>query len=386
MNARKWFGAWIAPTAIVLLLVGSVTMAAPRGGNSPNDEILARLDDIDAQLTGLNTKLATVETKLGCSIDEFLDPSANCTQNPATTSVSFCISQGRVGELSMAWDAELYAEVKAGAGWTLGPWGEMKGSAEVPLFLGGFIPLPTEAAVSGSAGLGRGLDICFEVPIQPSATDIADVDNIVRGINSQTSDKFRNRLSRIIAFADRRAPNVTTSTGAFTRFDTSDPEGDEYEFERLDDAMERFMAGQFQLPTDGPLGILKDPIIQDLRVSLGVPAPLQQLLDDPDAILGRLPGPIDVANACQSFGISGPLRSRFAGLASHCDRFDRLSSLGDTIATYERIEQINNLLSDLPDEIIFGVGDILPNVNAPGLPQPRPPGSRVCQTFPRLCR
>jgi hypothetical protein len=50
------------------------------------------------------------------------------------------------------------------------------------------------------------------------------------------------------------------------------------------------------------------------------------------------------------------------------------------------VDRINSLLADLPDEVIFGVADVLTSVNTAKLPAPRPPGSAICNTFPRLCR
>jgi len=78
--------------------------SAPAAGGQMG-EILAKLD-------ALNAKLDRVEKRLGCPIDEYV--AGTCTDSPAGISVTYCISQGRSGELAGKWAVEPKVAVEGG--------------------------------------------------------------------------------------------------------------------------------------------------------------------------------------------------------------------------------------------------------------------------------
>src|SRR5512134_1561161 len=94
-----------------LALVGITVGAAPPAGvpaGGQMDAILTKLDELSA-------KLDRVEKRLGCPLDEYI--AGTCTDNPAGLSVTYCISQGRAGELAGKYAIEPKAKVEAGARW-----------------------------------------------------------------------------------------------------------------------------------------------------------------------------------------------------------------------------------------------------------------------------
>lgn len=351
--------------------------SAPAAGGQMG-EILAKLD-------ALNAKLDRVEKRLGCPIDEYV--AGTCTDSPAGISVTYCISQGRSGELAGKWAVEPKAKVEVGGSWDVALLGRLEGDVSFPLFTPlplPPIPIPTELAVAGSASLGRGFDICVEIPLQVAAADATILDSIVRGMNPSTLDtKYQRRLTRLLNYANRRVPEPVTSTSV----KSAALAADDFDLDVLDDAMERFNAGAFQQP-DGPLGLFKDPVIQDLRNTLELPEPVQIVLDDPDLLFESMPtaSAANPAQLCDKLKLSGAIANRAPAITNLCSLLGSMPSFDVASRAFGTVHQINTLLADLPDEIIFGVADILPDVNTPKLPAPRPPGSTVCNIFPRLCR
>jgi hypothetical protein len=235
--------------------------------------------------------------------------------------------------------------------------------------------------------LGRNFDICIEVPLfaadhAAGGEPIADaevIDRIVRQINEPPAigpasrSKFQRRLGRLANYSIFRVPGTNRFGAAAAQASTSDlarVTGDdgESEFDSVEDAIDRLMSGDWQIPDNGgPLAVLKSPIVDDLRMVLEVPDPVQHLIDDPDAILGAvfanglLSGKAagleakantdlapDEMAVCNAFGLNADLRSRFANVAVYCDQFSKLPSFEQTTGVFDIIDKIKSIIDKLP--------------------------------------
>jgi hypothetical protein len=371
--------------AVLACLVYATAVGA--AGKPPGVSAGGTMGDILAKLDEISAKLDKLEKRLGCPIDEYV--AGTCTDNPASTSVTYCIHQGRSGELGAKWAVEPKAKVEAGGSWDVVALGRLEGDMTVPVipFVGPYpipIPIPTELALGGSASLGKGFDICVQVPLAAAPTDASILESIVKGMNPPSADtKYQKRLHRVLNYANLRVPNpVATKSATVASLGV-----DDLDLDRADDAMDRFMNGEFQ-PNDGPVGILKDPIVADLRDSLELPASVQLVLQDPEALFGMLPD-VDFANPgqmCGSLGLNGAIASRAPVIGKVCGRLASLPTFDSVSTAFDAVHEIDGLIKDVPDAVILGVGDILTSVNSSKLPATRPPGSTVCNIFPRLCK
>jgi hypothetical protein len=363
------------------ILADAGTPLAKRRTTSPNDgkanaDILDRLDAISA-------KLDRLEKVLGCPIDDYLAGTAGCEdKSPASVSVTYCISQGRSGELAGKWAAEFKSKVEGGAGWPNVLVAKLGGELNLPVYV-----FPTEIAVGGSASLGRNFDICVQIPLQAANADAGVIDRIVRGMNPSALDtKFQRRLTRLLSYADRRVPEPAPSAGAKSATIASA----DIDLDVVDDAMERFQAGQFQVP-NGPLGLFNDPVIQDLRNALDLPEPVQQVLDDPEVLFEQLPSvsPSNPARMCDTLQLSGRIANRSPAVANLCNLLGSLPSYEVVSTAFDTVHRVNDLVENVPDEVVLGVGEILKEKVDDKLPAPKP-GSTFCNiagsVFKRLCK
>jgi len=358
----------------------SLKRAKPPYYRNPNEEILVRLDEI-------NAKLDRLEKVLGCPIDDYLKGTEGCEdKNPSSVSVTYCISQGRSGELAGKYAIEPKGKLEVGAGWPNVAHGKLDGEMNFPMVAFSVLPIPTEIAVGGSATLGRNFDICVEIPLQAATADAGVIDRIVRGMNPAALDtKYQRRLTRLLNYADRRVPEPSPTAGA----KSATIAAADLDLDVVDDAMERFQAGQFQVP-DGPLGLLKDPVIQDLRNGLELPESVQQVLDDPEILFEHLPSisASNPAQMCNTMGLSGRIANRSPAAANLCNLLGGLPKYEVVRTAFDTVHRVNDLVENVPDEVVIGVGEIL-DVAKPKLPPPKP-GSVFCNiagsVFKRLCK
>jgi hypothetical protein len=227
------------------VLFGIATHVAPAAGQSVTKR---QLDEVLEKLDHLSAKLDKVTKRLGCPIDEYV--AGTCTDNPAGTTVTYCITQGRSGEVAGKYAIEPKATAKVGARWDIAALGAIEGELSFPLLLPVVpIPVPTEIAIGGSATHGRGFDICVEIPLRAATKDAATLDRIVKDMNPSSDTKYQRRLTCLLNYASLRVPSA--SRVAATKSEAA--VADDLDLDLLDDAMERFSAGQFQ-HSDGPLG------------------------------------------------------------------------------------------------------------------------------------
>lgn len=330
-------------------------------------------------------KLDRIERRLGCPLADYLDDT--CPYSPADTTATFCISQGREGAVGVDWAINPYIDVELGVGWPNVLWAKADGHAEAPIPLSPISPLFTELGIGGTASHGRNFDICIEVPLEAfneavgpeGISDEQVIDNIVRQINFQRNhnpddpgkSKFQRRLGRLANYAIFRVPGTTRretplsaqSQMSVLALDTGDD--GESEFDTIDEAIENFMSGNWQMPSNGgPVAFLKSPMVDDFRKVLEVPAPVQQAIDDPDLIIGAVfdtgfmqgnatmsasdSSTPDTAAMCDAFGLNAELRSRFAGVAEYCSQFERLPTFDQTTGIFGIVDWIRARVQALP--------------------------------------
>lgn len=319
-------------------------------------------------------KLDRIERRMGCPLEDYL--AGECPYSPADTTATFCISQGREGGVDVEFGAEANADYKLGVGWPNVGWAEAIGNVEHPVILPPFIPIPTELNLTGAASLGRNMDICIEVPLIASEvpgpveliSDAEVIDRVLRQINEPAfpgafeKSKFQRRLGRLANYAIVRVPGTNRFQLATIASDQTalaammDDDG-ESEFDLVENAIDRLMSGEFELPTDGgPLALLKSPIVQDLAMVLEIPAPARTVLADPDRVIGRmfefasLPGGAGVqgqfvsgAAFCDRIGLNGELRARFPSVDNFCGLLSSLPSFGQTTGIFDLVARLPSL-------------------------------------------
>lgn len=379
----------IVKAAMALVAVFASVTAVANHKDGHTSEGVGQIDTAQYNCNGLGAtecmlmKLDRIERKIGCPLEDYLDDS--CPYSPVDTTATFCISQGREGGIGAGWSVIPYMEGELGVGWPSVGWGKLTAKVENPLFLGPF-PIPTELTIAGSASLGRNLNICIDVPLLAAdhiaggetISDEEMIDRIVRNINTPAFDgpmsrsKFQRRLSRLANYAIARVPGTnrfefSTQQAHMTGLARVMDDDGESEFDALENAIDQLMSGDWKIPKDGgPLAILKSPMVDELRMVLEVPDPVQQVIDDPDMVLGlvfsaasgnssptaaglagfqALPAP---AAVCDAFGFNSEIRTRFPGVDQFCGLFSQLPSFDQVTGIFGIVDLIMARVNSLP--------------------------------------
>jgi hypothetical protein len=330
-----------------------------------DSEILERLDTLQATVDALTTNMTQVHTAVraapigqrACTVQEVIDQ--NLTDCDATlmpdgvaTSTTFCIDQRRSGQLGTSFKIEPGIEVEIGGGWPNAIWGKLTGKAIIPpvIPVGAVpIPLPNELHASGDMSLGRGLSICVDVPISTLEPDqIAQIHDLVRGVND--GGKYVRRTGRVLNYAAVRTPVASRTFSAANAYDSGKPmfEGADDSFDIADAAVDRLIDGEFLQPQNG-LMLFQDPVFQDLIGALDVPTPAIDIINDPDRVLGifNTIGQSNIANTCQTMGITDESRARFPALANQCDRFGIYPNISRSLNSANTLVNVQSSLSSL---------------------------------------
>jgi hypothetical protein len=342
-------GKTLARAAILVIgmMLGSFSVVSCAPSYADNDNrklnlILERLDAIDAQMADTKAQLATQSAQL----TQAAGPSATA---------SFCISQGRGLELGAGYGVAIKSEADLGAGWPNVLKVDANGKIEFPA---GF--LPTEAKVGIAGNLGRGMDICVDVPVMLTPEDQARLTQIESDINVKTGNgffaqgKFQRRAGRIINYAAVRVPgNQRTAllqrkmqlTGQFEMAQSDDEA--ESEFDRADDAAEGLLDSGLSAGSKG-FSLFGDGKIRELLATMDLPVGVSNVLNEPEQILDQLPdlkggkGPV----SCDELGISADIRARRPRVDALCNR---LTDLPDFDRTTSAVDAANDLFEGLQD-------------------------------------
>lgn len=319
---------------------------------------LAKLEaKMDRILGDLDTVLGDLDTVLGDleRIEKKIDG--------PTTSATFCISQGRGLELAGEWAVGLEAEVSVGIGWAAGFDGNATGEVDIPLvpviplpvppFAVPLPPIPTEGKIEVAGGLGRGTDICVELPVILSEKEENRLHQLALDINAEEEGKFQRRTSRILNYANLRVNGVDLFSNAQRNGPiSSNAEQDvENEFDRADAAGDSLLDGGFGEMFEG-LDVFRDNNIRELLATLEIPVEVSGFMNDPERGFGRLPGfEGDGSPLCGDAGIS-------LGMRGNNERLDRLCTRLENLPTFDRLRNADDRIEDAIAEVLNNVNKV----------------------------
>lgn len=338
--------------AVVSFVIAVLSCESNSNSVAADPEVLARLDTIDQTLATLQASVDSLQTSVSsvqaavapaggarqCTLEEFIDnslPDGTCdkSQFPEGVGVSttYCIDQGWGLELGGAYKLEANYDVDAGAGWPNVLWGKITGKAKTSVFSTTVGVWPSEIAAGASTGLGRGLSICVDVPMTLTQDQVNLIRDLVFGVN-QSDGTYSRRTNRLLNYAARRTPvaeatpfpNQLNKMGGLSAMAMA-PEDDDNAFDLVDDAIERFVNGQFNRPTNA-VTLFQDPVFTDLASSLELPSQIRDGIADPARVFEVL-RPINagnIANTCNEMGFDANLRARFPNLDTQCLRLAQL--------------------------------------------------------------
>lgn len=323
-------------------------------------QILAKLDALEAKIDSLTQSLGQVHTAVRaaptgsrpCTVQEVIaqtlaDCDATLIPEGVSPSTTYCINQGRSGQLGGTFKVETEGRLELGGGWPNAIWGKITGHAKFPAAAAN-IPIPNELAASGSMSLGRGLSLCVGIPITTlDAVQVAQIHDLVRGVN-ENGGKYARRTGRVLNYAARRTPVAVASLGTSDRSAKPYFEDEDDSFDIADAAIERMIDGDFQVGGNGAR-LFSDPVFQDLIASLDVPLPAVDTIVDPERIFGILNtiGQSNIASTCDVMGISSDSRARFPALANQCARFGIYPNINNSLNAFDFVTQVRSRVNSM---------------------------------------
>jgi hypothetical protein len=300
-----------------------------------NSELLAKLNAIEAKIDTLTGKVDAVQTTVlttsapagKCSLQEVIDQNyANCDPGmipeDVAATTTYCIAQERSGEIGAQYAVGLNTDIDLGAGWPNVVWGKVTAKLETPVPSPLAVPYPNEVAASGSMSLGRGLEICVDIPIVELEPDqIAQIHDLVRGVN-EGQGTYSRRTGRLLNYAARRTPIAVVSKASVSANSKVATEDADNAFDVADAAIEKLLAGDFQ-PISSGSQMFSDPVFQDLVSALELPTPVVDTIFDPERTFDALKiiRQSEMADVCNTMGISATSVARSPALANQCARF-----------------------------------------------------------------
>jgi hypothetical protein len=320
----------------------------------------AQLDVIETKIDALTADLAAIQTAMqvppgadrACTIEEVMDQNySSCNQDRVpegvSTSSSYCISQGRAGQLGGTYKIEPETRLELGGGWPNAIWGKVTGHAKAPAAIGG-VPVPNEFSAGGSMSLGRGLNICVDIPFAAlDAAQVAQIHDLVRGVN-ETAGKYYRRTSRVINYAARRTPIAEANPLLGAGYSKPRFEDDDDSFDIADTAIDSLIDGNFQSGRQGAL-LFSDPIFQDLIASLDVPLPLVDTINDPERIFEIFDtiGQSNIASTCDVMGITAESKARSPALNNQCARFGLYPNINNSLNALDFVADVRDRVNSM---------------------------------------
>lgn len=300
-----------------------------------NSDLLAKLNAIEAKIDALTGTVDQVQTTVlttsapagTCSLQEVIDQNyASCDPGKIPEDVAatatYCIAQERSGELGAQYAVGLNTDIDLGAGWPQVVWGKVTAKLETPVPSPIALPYPNEVSAAGSMSLGRGLEICVDIPIHAlEPSQITQIHDLVRGVN-EGQGTYSRRTGRLLNYAARRTPVAVANKASANVSGKLEIEDADDAFDIADAAIEKLLAGDFQPVSSGP-EMFSDPIFQDLIGALELPTPVTDTILDPERIFDALKiiRQSEMANVCNTMGISASSVSRSPALSNQCARF-----------------------------------------------------------------
>lgn len=289
--------------------------------NNQQYDIITRLDSIDSRLTSIE----------GCGTQDYLDGLCDPGELPSDMAVTttFCTEQGRGLELSASYGVQTNVEVELGAGWPSVGWVKGTDKLNVPGVIAiGPVPivLPSDVSGTGAVNIGSGLEICVDLPIEPTDEQKLMIADLLEGVNVKQGlqAKYNRRTNRLLNFAALRTPLAAPTLPVLgtAKSNISFIEDTDDAFDIVDDAVERFMSDGFQ-PNGSAARIMGDPIFSDLASSLDLPQQVRNMITDPQHIFNNVQQ-VSLANSCAKLGFDGAARGRFPEINKLCNRIEGL--------------------------------------------------------------
>ena len=327
-------------------------------------QILAKLDALDAKIDALTASMNTVEVSVRggtgatrpCTIEEVINANyTDCDQNKlpdgVSTATTYCINQGRAGQLGGAFKIEPDGVAELGGGWPNAIWGKITANVKFPpaVTVGPVpIPIPNEITAGGAVSLGRGLNICVGIPV--NALDAGQMDQIhdlVRGVN-ETGGKYNRRTGRVINYAARRTPIAEATLTASDYSSKPYFEDDDDSFDIADAAIESLIDGEFLGSGRGAM-MFSDPVFLDLAASLDVPVPMLDTIQDPERVFDifQTIGQSNIASTCDVMGISAGSRARSPALANQCARFSLYPNINNALNSLDFVVDVRSRVNSM---------------------------------------
>ena len=346
---------------IAVLCLSYTLFSCSNSVQSQSDpQIAAQLDVLEAKIDALTATLATVRTAVQavpvndrpCTIQEVIDENyTECDQDRVpegvSTASSYCINQGRSGQLGGVYKLEPEGRAELGGGWPNAIWGKITGHIKFPVAAGN-IPLPNEVTAGGAVSLGRGLNICVGIPFTAlDAGQVAQIHDLVRGVN-QTEGKYYRRTGRVINYAARRTPVAQASLRANDYNAKPYFIDDDDSFDIADAAIESLIDGDFQVAGSGPL-LFSAPVFRDLAASLDLPVPTIDPIHDPERIFEILQtiGQSNIAATCDVMGITSGSRVRSPALDNQCARFGLYPNINNSLNALDFVAEVRGRVNSM---------------------------------------
>lgn len=346
---------------IAVLCVSYTLFSCADSAQSQADpQVLAKLDVLEAKIDALTASMTEVQTAVRgapgsdrpCTIQEVIDEDyTNCDQDKVpdgvSTASSYCINQGRSGQLGGGFKLEPEGRTELGGGWPNAIWGKITGHIKFPVAIGN-IPLPNEITAGGNVSLGRGLNICVGIPFTALDTaQVAQIHDLVRGVN-ETEGKYYRRTGRVINYAARRTPIAEAGLAANDYHAKPYFEDADDSFDIADAAMESLIDGNFQVGGNGAL-LFSDPVFQDLIASLEVPLPAVDTINDPERIfeMFKTIGQSNIATTCDVMGITAGSRARSPALDNQCARFGLYPNINNSLNALDFVADVRTRVNSM---------------------------------------
>ena len=324
--------------------------------------VTMKLSQIESQLTSQQQQLTELQQEtIPCTPDRYRSGVCGEGNLPFDLVVSICGSLSGEATIEGKYAVDSRTSVQGGVGWKevldvdITVEAGMPGAVVIP---GTPIPVifPSEIAASAGGSVGLGMDGCIEGIKIPIGKNID-----------------RDRVLALIAKLENGAQQIQASL-----LDALD---NAYNTEAIANALAaKDVLASVEFNGDDPLSVFTSNEVLQLANLLPAGERMNRLVTNPGDMIPN----IDPFNfrLCDSFQNSPVLNEKMNNVCSFVS--NDLPQFGVVSGAFEKIDDLNKLMLDLPETIEFIISDIMPDVST--LPSPLPPTSRFCQRFPRLCR
>lgn len=367
----KFLMYWKTIFSVILISISGNTLAASsNNGTGGIPQVLEQLELVSSQLSQVQLQLDNQQRQLTelqqetipCTPDRYRNDLCGEGNLPFDLVVSICGNLGGQVTIDGKYALESKTSIQGGVGWKEVVDVDLTIEGGMPVVLtplGPFGPpiiIPNEIAVAAGGSIGLGMDTCLEGIKIPIGKNID-----------------RNRVLALIEKLEMGAGQIQT-----TLLDAID---NAYNSEVVANALAAKNAfASFEFSSDDPLSVFTSNEVLQLATLLPAGTRMSALITNPRNIIPEI-DPLNL-RLCDSFQNSPILNDKMATL---CTFVNTLPEFAVVAGAFEKIDEINGLIQDLPDTVEYIIKDVLPDVSVPSIP-PLPPTSRFCKRFPRFCR